>query len=502
MSAPHQVKLSVSYNAISASTDIKTTSDASGRTYTVAAGDTLWSIAKKYYGSGIKADIIYNANVDIIESTAKAHGKTNSDNGHWIWAGEILTIPGVPEQENAGIYNVNINTIERTGIRTENSVEAFSYNDIASGQSDSISITFANVNKEWLGNQMPKRGAAIGVKINTINWNTEDRTDVFDCGNFILDDISFSGSPLSCVLNGVSVPAMNDFKSLPRSETWEKTTIRDIAERVVKRAGVSLFYEAEAIQIVEVEQNREPDSSFLYALCEKYGLGMKVYNHKIIILDLVKCEEKSAILTISDKEMISWSYNTTVEGTYTGVSLDYTDPDEDKSINVTMGTSGRMYAMNTQASSKYDAEIQAAAKVNDTNRSIETMNVSIRANQNIVASQCINITGLSKIDGKYFIDAVRHSIGNGYTMQLEMHKVQTPIKVTASVTTPTGNGNYTVVAGDTLWMISRKFYGTGKKYDVIYNANVDIIESTAKAHGKSSSDNGHWIWAGEILIIP
>lgn len=83
-----------------------------------------------------------------------------------------------------------------------------------------------------------------------------------------------------------------------------------------------------------------------------------------------------------------------------------------------------------------------------------------------------------------------------------MHKVQTAIKVTAPAPSAGGGQTYVVVSGDTLWGISKRFYGTGTKYHVIYDANVDLIESTAKAHGKKSSDNGHWIWPGETLTIP
>lgn len=504
MALPHQVGLDIEYDGTVKEVVTQTVSGGggSGGTYTVVPGDTLWAIAKKYFGSGMKYTEIYNANTSLIESTAKNHGKSSSSNGHWIWPGETLTIPGLGGTSTQTSVRTSGKANSELGEKIAGQAIGFTYTDVASGQSDSVSITMHDIEKEWMGSLMPKRGASLGAKLKLINWNKEERKDTFDCGTFVLDDISFSGRPLSCVLGAVSVPIMDDFKSLPRTKTWEKTTVEDIASEIAGRTGVSLHYEAGTIQIAEQEQNKQTDSAFLYSLCEKYGLAMKVYNHKIVIFDIVAYEEKGSILTLEETDMLSWSYNTTVEGTYTGVDLNYTDPDIEDPINVTMGSPGRMYSVNTQASSLYDAELQAAAKVNAANRKIETMDVTIRANIKIVASHCIKISGLGKADGKYYIDKVKHSVGSGYKMQLTLHKVQSPIKVTAPVKSAGGSRSYTVVSGDTLWGISRQFYGTGTKYNIIYDANAGIIESEAKTHGKANSSNGHWIWPGTTLTIP
>lgn len=72
----------------------RASSSSSGGNYTVVSGDTLWGIASKKMGSGTKWTKIYDATKDTIESTAKKHGKSSSDHGHWIWPGEVLTIPG------------------------------------------------------------------------------------------------------------------------------------------------------------------------------------------------------------------------------------------------------------------------------------------------------------------------------------------------------------------------------------------------------------------------
>lgn len=51
------------------------------KTYTVNEGDTLWGIAKKYYGNGAEYLTIYNANKDKIK------------NPNVIYAGQVITIP-------------------------------------------------------------------------------------------------------------------------------------------------------------------------------------------------------------------------------------------------------------------------------------------------------------------------------------------------------------------------------------------------------------------------
>lgn len=71
--------------------------------YTIKSGDTLWAIAKKFYGNGAKWTTIYNANKTVIENTAKKYrGGKGSSNGHWIYPGTKLTIPAVQNTSSTG----------------------------------------------------------------------------------------------------------------------------------------------------------------------------------------------------------------------------------------------------------------------------------------------------------------------------------------------------------------------------------------------------------------
>lgn len=91
-------------------------------------------------------------------------------------------------------------------------------------------------------------------------------------------------------------------------------------------------------------------------------------------------------------------------------------------------------------------------------------------------------------------------------MKISKSGTSTAAKTTNTRSTSTKNTTrkYTVVQGDNLWSIARKFYGgSGSTWQKIYNANKSTIENTAKKYrGGKGSDNGHWIYPGTVLIIP
>lgn len=55
---------------------------------------------------------------------------------------------------------------------------------------------------------------------------------------------------------------------------------------------------------------------------------------------------------------------------------------------------------------------------------------------------------------------------------------------------PSTGGTYTVVSGDSLWKIAKKYYGNGSQYTKIFDANRDKIS------------NPSLIYPGQVLVIP
>lgn len=378
-------------------------------------------------------------------------------------------------------------------------IKSFSYTDVASGESDSITLKLHNIDKRWLNKWLPTKGDELAAKIITNNWIQEGKKATLNCGEFVLDDLAFSGRPLTASIGGLSIPAKESFKETERTKTWESVTIESIAKDIAKRSGIQLYYDADTIHLESVEQSGT-DCEFLYSLCETYGLSMKVFSSKIIIFDEEDYEIKAPVTTIYETQMLSWNYKDVMAGTYTGAKISYTDGKKAKDITIKVGSGNRILTVNKKADNLKDAELIAKAAINHANKKMTTLKITMVADPSIVATSNVMISGLGKLDGKYAVDKVTHNIGSGYTMNLDLRKIYN--RIGSNRKQASSGREYIVKKGDTLWSISKAHYGSGAKYMNIYSANKEVIESAAKARGKESSNKGSLIFEGTKLIIP
>ena len=162
---------------------------------------------------------------------------------------------------------------------------SFTYTDVSSGSSDTINIELNDRDRKWIGPWFPQTGDRLKPTIRTTNWDADNIKTSFLCGAFCVDDFSFKGNPIKMSLDGVAIPATSSFKSTKRTQTYEKTNLKEIGQKVAERAGIALFYEAKEMTIEKVEQNNQDDCSFYNSLVTKYGLAMKIFNDRLVIFD-------------------------------------------------------------------------------------------------------------------------------------------------------------------------------------------------------------------------
>lgn len=92
-------------------------------------------------------------------------------------------------------------------------------------------------------------------------------------------------------------------------------------------------------------------------------------------------------------------------------------------------------------------------------------------------------------DIEYTLDLSEYRILNVPAVKEE--KQQADNGLTDRPSTRTAPKTYTVVSGDCLWNIAKRFYGSGAEYTKIYEANKAVI-----------GENPNRIYAGQELVIP
>lgn len=117
-------------------------------------------------------------------------------------------------------------------------LQSFSYTDVASGESDSLSLNINDRDRKWIKSWFPSKGDTMAATIIMKNWSKEGDTQKLSCGSFVIDDFSFSGTPVKLKLEALALPADSSFKETQRTKTYEKTTLENIGQEVAKRAGI------------------------------------------------------------------------------------------------------------------------------------------------------------------------------------------------------------------------------------------------------------------------
>lgn len=303
---------------------------------------------------------------------------------------------------------------------------ALTYTDPASGEADSLDISIHDRDGLWTFAWLPVEGDTLEASIRVTDWDREGDHRLLPCGSFILDDFSFSGWPVTGSISAVSVPADSHFRETERSKTWEDVTLQEMAQEIAGRAGITLAWDVEGggPKLRSVEQARQTDCDFITSICGDYGLVVKVYSRKLVVYDREAYKQKAAVATLTPAALLSWSWRTSLAGTYTGGEYAYTDPMSEEEISVKVGGGDRTLKLSGKADSAADAERKLKAAIASANHGHTTLTVSLRGSPDLAASQCVTVTGLGRLSGKYFIDKATHHVGGGYTTDLELSLVE------------------------------------------------------------------------------
>ncbi len=290
--------------------------------------------------------------------------------------------------------------------------------------------------REWAGEamRMSAQNRRIAASIVMEGWDGEGEGRVLDCGDFELDDVSFSGFPVTLSLKATSLPYASAIRQTVKSRAWEDYTLSGIAGEVAAKAGMTAMYEASDDPHFErEEQYKESDIKFLARLCHDHGISLKATDKMLVLFSQADYEAADSIaeITFGDRGIESFSLSTEEKGTqYQACSVSYTDPETGEAITARVedpdGKTEQELKLTERVDNIGDALRLAAAKMRYYNKFAKTASFTLAGNPALLAGMNVTLKEFGEFSGKYAISRAVHSVGDGgYTTQITLRNIIT-----------------------------------------------------------------------------
>ncbi len=306
-------------------------------------------------------------------------------------------------------------------------VLSVTYEDVYHGESDTIEITIENRDLRWLQNWYPEKGDTVVLKI---GYKEEK---YLPCGEFEIDEIEFSGGRASgdtVHLRGIATPFKKSIRE-KRTIAYENATLSKIVRLISDRNEMNAVIELDTDPTFKrVDQKQKADLTFLRELAEKYNASVKVQGNTIYFISNDKLKERSPVLTLERKDLISYSLRDKTHNIYKGVIITYHDPKTKKLLKYkedwTGYKAGADYLkINEKVESLEEAKLRAKAEKHKYDSQEKTGVLSLPGNSQIVAGLVIALKGFGLMDGNWLIEKTRHTISrtSGWITEIETRKI-------------------------------------------------------------------------------
>jgi uncharacterized protein len=306
------------------------------------------------------------------------------------------------------------------GVDISDYVIDFSFTD-NSDKTDDISVTLSDREKRFSGDFFPETGDKISGKINLYDWHFTGDNRNLEVGEFEVDNVEFSNT---ITINAVSIPITSSLRSEKKSRAFENVKLSKIAGELSSYGNLTLVYETDIDPFYDrAEQNNKSDLAFLESLCKADGLALKVSDNQLIIFDESKYDNLPAVMTLTKGVAPFYGYpnfSRNAKNIYKACEITFFDSATDRTYigffeAPNVGNVGHTLRLSESYSSASDVDTlnrRARSRLREQNKNEWKLSFSIKGDVNYFAGTNIDIKGFNKLDGKYHIQSVTHSVGS------------------------------------------------------------------------------------------
>lgn len=305
----------------------------------------------------------------------------------------------------------------------------FTYTD-NEGAGDDVQLTLQDREGKWHGAWFPEKGDAITATIVILNWKKEGHTAKLYCGKFFVDTVDFKGAPDTLTIKALSIPIKESGKNAKNTRSWEKASLSTVAGDIARSAGLSLIYDAPDYIYDRVDQKRQTDLAFIRDRAKREGIAVKVTDGKLVLYDEQQLEAKKTARDIArgESDVLSYTFSlSTADKEYKKVEISYFDSSKKKNVKYTYEVpgveQGPTLKLNQRAKSLAEAKRIAQKAAREKNKRTRAGKIRMVGDPELIQGLTVDVKNFLKFDGKYFIESATHSVGGGYTADVNIREV-------------------------------------------------------------------------------
>lgn len=304
------------------------------------------------------------------------------------------------------------------------------YTDKERGETDELQITLEDKDGMWRNEWWPAKGDKLNL-----DFGYDDV--VTDAGTFTVDEIEISGPPDVVNIRGVASWITTAMRTR-ESKAYEGQTLKQIAETVAKKHGLTLVGQILTLRIARSTQSQETDLAYLKRLADEFGYQFSIKGDKLVFVSIFDIEKGLPVVSLSRGELKSYTLRDKALATYTKANVKYHDHKEKQVVSATVTdvengggenfnekTAADTLEIRTKAENKQQAELKAkAALYRSRSRQVEG-SFSLFGNPFLVAGNNFELIDMGQLSGRYHITQSTHTItkGGGYDTSLEVKRV-------------------------------------------------------------------------------
>jgi len=313
---------------------------------------------------------------------------------------------------------------------------SITYSDKTEGESDDIDIELEDVSALWQNSWYPEKGASLDLIIGGLK-----------CGVFEIDEIEVKGPPSTVNIKGAAVGMKNSLRTR-KSDAHENKTLKQIAEKVAQKNGLTLSGTIPSITINRITQNKETDLGFLKRVSKEYGIVFSVRGKNMIFTSIYDLEARDSSLTLDISELSSYSLKDKTDAPKESKSI-HTNSKANEKVESNLAfeaykkehgytapatKSGDQAVTYSRSENKKQAEAKAKAvmhtsSMNQFEGSVEFGGDNPKIDL-MVAGNNFQLNGIGILSGKYHIVSSSHRLdkSGARTVSVEIKRLNTPAK--------------------------------------------------------------------------